>query len=156
MNNTFWIIKDELAGRPGPIKAPWSLIELRNNGVDSILNLTNENDYENEAIGCGIRVGNFPLPDHYAATMETERLCRKILPKAYKYLREEIKDSHKVIVHCAWGQDRTGLLLAYYLCTEKQISSKEAIKIIREKQKNAITAVGWEDMACRLMDQRVE
>lgn len=54
MNSTFWIIKGKLAGRPGPTKAPWSPIELRNNGIDSILNLTNENSYENEAIGYGI------------------------------------------------------------------------------------------------------
>lgn len=88
--------------------------------------------------------------------METERLCREMLPKAYKYLRDEINDSRKVIVHCAWGQDRTGLLLAYYLYNEKQISLEEAIKAIREKQQNAITAIGWEDMAYRLMDQRVD
>jgi protein-tyrosine phosphatase len=151
MKNTFWIIEDLLAGRPGPIDFPWSLKEFQNNGINIIINLTEDKDDTEELQKYNIESKWFPIPDDYPANNNTEVVCKKVIPEAYKYLESQLELNKKVVIHCAWGRDRTGLLLAYYLVKKLGMKATDAIKRVREKQPKAITAKGWEEMANKIL-----
>ena len=56
-----------------------------------------------------------------------------------------------MLVHCAWGRDRTGLLLAYYLAREAGWTPRAAIARVREACPKALSATGWEAMAERII-----
>ena len=56
-----------------------------------------------------------------------------------------------MLVHCAWGRDRTGLLLAYHLARTEKLTPRAAIARVRQVRPKAITAPGWEEMAERVI-----
>ena len=106
MNKVFWLLPNQLAGRPGPIDEPWFLQEFKAQGIAVIINLTNlEPDYP-ALEKVGISPGWSPLPDDYPANKQTEFECEQVVPSAYKFLREAMMGNRRVLVHCAWGQDR--------------------------------------------------
>lgn len=151
MKETFWIIPNKLAGRPGPELCPWSLNEFKQSQIDVFINLSLDEDNQLEFEQFGIENIWIPLLDDYPANLETEKACRKIIPKSYDLLSELITKNKRVVVHCSWGRDRTGFLLAYYIMKTENISPIEAINRIRIVQPKAITAKGWEEMAIRIM-----
>ena len=150
MNNVFWLVPNQLAGRSGPSRDPWSLPEPRAGGFDAILNLTEIEPDRTEFVLAQLELGWVPLPATYPANFETEQSCLKALPKAYKFLISHLEAGHKVLVHCAWGRDRTGLLLAYYLARSEKLSPKQAIARLRKVRPEAISP-GWEEMSERVI-----
>jgi len=151
MKNVFWLIPDCLAGRPGPVDEPWSLDELSKAGFKAVINLT-ETEPEKAAFERHqIEVGWYPIPDDYPANAETERISRRAIPEAHEFLVSHLAAGHKVLVHCAWGRDRTGLLLAYHLAMSMRESLSSAIAKVRKVRPKALTATGWEEMAERII-----
>jgi protein-tyrosine phosphatase len=151
MKNIFWLLPDRLAGRAGPTMEPWSLLELRAGGFDAVLNLSEFESRHTEFDSAELDHAWIPLPNHYPATAETETACLTALPQTYAFIRAHLEADHRVLVHCAWGRDRTGLVLAYYLARTAGISAEAAIAHVREVRPKAITAMDWEPMAHRLI-----
>jgi protein-tyrosine phosphatase len=151
MENVFWIIPDRLAGRSGPTYQPWRLAELREAGIDVVLNLSEFEPSPAEFLAAQLEVAWVPLPDSYPADEETEAACLQHLPTAHAFLQSHLEANRRVLVHCAWGRDRTGLLLAYHLVCVERLSPEAAIARVREVRPKALTALGWEEMAVRVI-----
>ena len=151
MDNVFWLIPDRLAGRPGPGEAPWSLAELSSIGFRAVIDLTESEPARAEFERYQIEVGWYPIPNDFPANEETERICRKAIPEAHEYLLSQLDAGHKVLVHCAWGRDRTGLLLAYHAAVNMGDSPSLAIARVRRVRAKALTADGWEEMTERII-----
>lgn len=55
-----------------------------------------------------------------------------------KLLRDIKSESGKIVVHCQYGQERTGIFLAIYLILFYNLTPKEAIKKIRKKRPGSL------------------
>jgi protein-tyrosine phosphatase len=151
MKNVFWIIPGILCGRAGPDMETWSLDEIRDSGIKAVLNVSEHEPNQSNFESANIDLEWIPFPASYPATEETEQVCLELLPKAYQFLRSNINERKCVLVHCSWGRDRSGLLLAYHLAISKNLGPREAIAELRKIRPKAITALGWEDMAERVI-----
>jgi len=58
-----------------------------------------------------------------------------------------------VLVHCSAGKDRTGLFMSYSLMREHDLGVDEAIARVREVRPQAITALGWDALARRVLSE---
>jgi protein-tyrosine phosphatase len=153
MREVFWVIEDQLAGRPGPSREPWSLEELREAGLDAILNLSEYAPNEDSMALVGFESSWIPLPTTVPPDQEAERICLEQASKAYNFIRDKITKGHRVLVHCVAGCDRTGLILTYYLAKSNSLKVGEAINQVRRVQRMALSADGWEDMAVRVISR---
>ncbi len=152
MDHVFWVIPNSLAGRPGPLRTPWSLDSLKEAGFNVVINLSevppDKEDFEK------LNIDSFwcPLPTAVPADRQAELDCIASLPKAFEYLVTSLNKNHKVLVHCKAGKDRTGLLLSYFFARTNGISSLQSITRIREINPEALSSEGWEAMAINVLD----
>lgn len=151
MQHVFWLIPDRLAGRTGPVKAPWRAEELRAAGFDLVLNLSETSPDETALRAAGLASHWEPLPTDVPATARAEAACVDAVPRALAVVLRELSAGRRVMVHCYAGQDRTGLLLAAYLVRERGLAPAAAIARVRTVRELAITAPGWEEMALRVL-----
>ena len=150
MKHFFWLIPDRLAGRPGPTSEPWSLEEIRASGFAAVINLSESAPDTPAFARAGLEVAWFPLPNSYPADLAAETGCLRDLPRAHDFLRAHWDAQRPLLVHCAWGRDRTGLLLAYHLVRSEGHSPEAAIAAVKHVRPQALTATGWEAMAVRV------
>jgi protein-tyrosine phosphatase len=153
MKSVFWLIPDQIAGRPGPVHSPWVAAELRAGGLSAVLNLSEREPDRAELEAAGFTVGWVPLPTDIPAIEATERWCLDALPRALEFLTIELAAGRRVLVHCRAGRDRTGLVLALYLAGKESLPAAEAIRRVRLARPDAIAATGWEAMALRVIPQ---
>lgn len=151
MEHVFWLIPDRLAGRTGPVRAPWQPAHLRAAGFDLIVNLSETAPDRDGLNAAGLRSAWHPLPTDVPATEATEAACLAALPAALATLEQELAAGGRVLVHCYAGQDRTGLLLAALLVKQRGCEPAEAIAEVRRVRELAITAPGWESTALRVL-----
>ncbi len=55
-----------------------------------------------------------------------------------KFLQIITQNSGKIVVHCQYGQERTGIMLAIYLVEIKNYSISQAIKEVRNKRPGSL------------------
>lgn len=151
MKNVFWLIPNRLAGRSGPDYAPWSLPELRAAGFDAVLNLSEFEPSRSAFAEAQLDVLWVPLPNSYPADLDAEIACLQALPAANAFVQSHLEAGRNVLVHCAWGRDRTGLVLAYHLARTSGLPPDAAIARVREVCPKALSATGWEQMAERII-----
>jgi len=61
VKHVYWLLNGLLAGRPGPVQAPWGLGELREAGLQALVSLNTEPD-PTEVIKAGLRHHSLPMP----------------------------------------------------------------------------------------------
>ncbi len=147
MKAVFWLIRDAIAGRPGPQMEPWSPAELRAAGFDAVVNLSEHPSDVAALEAAGLEARWVPLPTDVPPTKESEEQCVEALPRAYAFVSAQLARGRKVLVHCHAGKDRTGLLLAVLVAKRDGLSAPAAIKRVRAVRPLAITAPGWEALA---------
>ena len=152
MKHVFWVYRNKVAGRPGPVAAPWSLPELKQGGFDRILSVASDLFPHSAASASGISRTCIPLPDVAPPDAETVAICRANLRATLVVLERSVERGHQVLVHCAAGKDRTGLVLAHYVAKTENVGAAEAIRILRATRPEALSAEGWEEMALELID----
>jgi len=93
-----------------------------------------------------------PFPDVVPPDAYTTAICRANLPLTFEFLKANVDQGRSVLVHCAGGKDRTGLVLAYYMARREELDAATAIRRLRMTRPEALSAEGWEDMAVELIE----
>ena len=145
MEHIFWLIENEICGRPGPNHEPWDLEELSNTGVGAILSVNSGYSVCKDDLALnGLRHLCVPLAVS-APPLEGElELCVERLPIAFRFVQDNVKEGKSVLVHCRHGKDRTGLFLAYYLVKSKNMDIHKAIESVKRIRSTAMSAEGWD------------
>lgn len=152
MDQVFWVIREKLAGRPGPDRVPWNIVALRAGGIGAILSL-------NDGVLChpqdfqahDINYACMPLSDNAPPLPGDEQICLDVLPRAYEFASAQMNKQRGVLVHCSSGKDRTGLFLSYFLMQHAGLSVGEAMNAVRKVRPIAMSAWGWEEFAKRVL-----
>jgi len=152
MHDVFWLVPGRLAGRAGPNRRPWDLAALRGLGIGSVLSLNDGegcDPAEFEAHGLDYRC--VPLPPHEPPVPGDDDRCAAALPEAHAFVLERHAAGRAVLVHCSAGKDRTGLFMSYFLMRERGLDVDAAIRQVRAVRPNALSAMGWEALARRVL-----
>jgi protein-tyrosine phosphatase len=156
MKSVFWLEPGQLGGRPGPTEEPWVLDELRAAGVQAVLNLSEHEPDRADFKRVGIDVMWVAMPNGFPAGPVDEVGCTEMLPRAYAFVSRHLQESHPVIVHCAWGRERTGLLLSWHLVVTEGLDPQAAVARVRAIRPKALSADGWTEMAYRILSRADE
>lgn len=151
MKNVFWLVPGALGGRAGPMEQPWLLDDLRAGGVRAVLNLSEHEPDRADFERVAIDVLWSPMPNGFPAGPNDEVGCSEALPVAYRFVARHLEQGHPVIVHCAWGRERTGLLLSWHLVVTEGLDPYAAVERVKEIRPKALSADGWTEMAHRIL-----
>ena len=151
MDQLFWLMDGLLAGRPGPVQAPWNLDELYAAGLRAIVSLNTEPDPAAIA-AAGLRHYSLPLPPILPLTASLQDMILRGLEEVLATMRSEVSAGQPVMVHCHAGKDRTGLALTAYLVRYHGLDIEEAIESVRAVQPIAMSAPGYEATARRFAE----
>ena len=153
MQHVFWVYEGALAGRTGPRAEPWDISELQAGGIDLILSVASDLFPPQDAVRVGMSRTCVPMPDLAPPDEYSARVCTAVLPLAFEIVRSNIDAGRKVLVHCAAGCDRTGLVLSHYIAWREGIGPAEAIARLRTVRPEALSTRGWEQMALRVLPE---
>ncbi len=125
--NFHWIIKDRLCASSTP--SVRELLILKEVGVDAIVSLQNNNDYDiqdytREDLGAqDIDYKHIPIPDFQAPSNDQ-------FLEFIEYINNHPEKT--ILVHCYLGRDRTGTMLAAYLGYIEGLDGYSAIGKLRK------------------------
>ncbi|MEK6978021.1 MAG: protein-tyrosine phosphatase family protein [Candidatus Hydrothermarchaeota archaeon] len=145
MKHVYWIEEGWLAGRPGPNCRQWDLMELYQGGFRAIVSL--EETDPREILGAGFEHLMLLIPGCTVPGMEAmEEFCR--------YVEAKLGEGKPVLVHCHYGEGRTGTMLASW-CLWKGMGLEEAVGLVLSRKP---TAIGFPERleALRLFAERVQ
>jgi protein-tyrosine phosphatase len=155
VEHVYWLIDGLLAGRQGPVQAPWNLEAIRAAGVQIIVSLNTEPDPAAIA-AVGLRHHSLPMTPALPIVAPLQELLLGQLAPVLKAVHAEVSAGQPVLVHCHAGKDRTGLVLAAYLVRYHGLDVDEAIARVRVVQPIALSAPGYEATARRFAQQEKE
>jgi hypothetical protein len=144
MQHVYWVIEGLLAGRKGPMLAPWDLAELRVGGLRVIVSLSEEVDPDRIA-AAGLRLYRYAIPPVLIFTSEQQEDLLEGVEAALPVIQREVTGGWPVLVHCHEGKDRTGAMLACYLIRYRGHTADRAIECVRERRPDAMSAPGYEE-----------
>lgn len=152
MDHVFWLIDGLLAGRPGPVQAPWHLEDLYAGGLRTVISLNNEADPA-EIVAAGLRHHALPLPAILPLTGALQDMVLHGLGAVLAAMHAEVSTGQPVVIHCHSGKDRTGLALTAYLVRYHELDIEEAIARVRAIRPIAMSAPGYEATARRFAER---
>ena len=155
MKHVFWVYPGEVAGRPGPSVAPWRLSELKAGGFDVVLSVASDLFAHSDPTAVGITRSCIPLPDVVPPDDQTIRVCTAALPLTFEFIQSQVREGAQVLVHCAGGCDRTGLVLSHYIARREGLDASAAIQKVRAVRPEALSAPGWEEMALEVIPKLI-
>lgn len=156
MDHLYWVIDKELAGRPGPQLHPWTARELVQAGIGAVVSLAGP-VRTGDLRGAGIKI----LPVHQpmvllCSEVERERFL-EVMPIVTDFIDRCRAERRGVLVHCYYGCDRTGAVLACYLVANLGLTPDQAIARVRAANPQALAAQGYAECVStfqRLIEQR--
>ena len=142
MEQVFWLYDAEVGGRPGPGVAPWDLSSLRAGGIDVMLSLATDLFSHTGVVKAGISRTCTPFPDVLPPDPNVVALCSANLRLTFDFIHSNVEGGRTVLVHCAGGCDRTGLVLAHYLAIREGLGASDAIASLRAIRSESLSAKG--------------
>jgi len=135
--NFGWVERDiAVSGRPvTQSQVRW----LHENGIRSILSLTEDRIPPIFLEGLDIVYEHIPIPDHEPPLIET-------IVKSITFIDRMRREGRPILIHCAAGQGRSGSIAAAYMMYSKGLNSKEAIDWIRSARPGSIDPVQEESL----------
>ncbi len=142
MDSVYWVLDQQLAGRPGPRRRPWNPAQLFAGGLRTIVTLT-----LTEGVGNLARFGLRQLRVHYTPLpfmppghqWWVARRAERLLD----FIHAELAAGRPTLVHCHDGDDRTGIVLAGYFVRYYGLSSQAAIDYVRSIRPTAMKMPGY-------------
>jgi protein-tyrosine phosphatase len=154
MKELFWVVSQQLAGRPGPDEVPWDIDNLRRAGIGAILSVNDGRDCDTSVLASfGLSYACFSLSDGVPPQPGDVEVCLRSLSGAYAFALSQMKAERAVLVHCSGGNDRTGLFLCYFLMHYNGLRWEEALSIVRNVRPTALRAQGWEEFAKKVIER---
>ncbi len=142
MQYIYWVIENWLAGRPGPVRAPWDPAELYAGGFRAVVSLAAEEPIDDlSAYGLEHYRAAFPPLNLFSVGMR-KAFIYEALP-VWEFIHTRLEAGKPVLVHCHAGADRTGLILAGYLVVYRAIPPEVAIAQLRQANPSAMAAPGY-------------
>jgi hypothetical protein len=138
----YWVEPNQLAGRPGPDRAPWDPAELKAGGIGGIVSLCGPVD-STPLKAIGIKHLSVAQP---MILLETEPMRERflaVMKPAFRFSRECLENGEAVLVHCYHGCDRSGAVLACHLVAWRGLSAAEAVAQVRRANPAAMSAFGY-------------
>ena len=153
MREVFWLEKNRIAGRCGPVEIGWSLPELKAGGIDSILTLGEGVCHPGEIAAEGMNHRIVPLPETVPPAPGDEDRCISLLPSGLAFILMELGRDRTVLIHCHAGKDRTCLMMAYFLTTTYGESTEQTMTAVRKIRSVAFESTGWAEMSKRIINR---
>lgn len=155
MKDIYWVMEDILAGRCGPARAGWEPAALRAAGFGGVVSL-DPGDVDADALTAA---GLDHLPLYLPMTLllnEADRLgfLRALLP-VFDFIDGIRRRPAATLVHCHYGLDRTGAVLACYLVARERFHARQAIDYIRQQRPQAMFAPGYAEAVELFEEQRL-
>ncbi|WP_067662317.1 protein-tyrosine phosphatase family protein [Ferrimonas marina] len=154
MQDLFWLTPGQIAGRSGPNKLPWTVAELKQQGIDTVLSLNDAVEVDASALAQhGISHLHVELPANIPPAPGDQAQCLHRLPQALAQVSAALSQGDSVLIHCRSGKDRTGLMMAYLLMVRQGFSPQAAMAKVREVRPIAFSAEGWWELAEQVLHQ---
>ncbi len=128
--NYSWVIARELAASARP-SYRGSIRWLRIEGIEAILTLTEDPIPRYWLEEEKMISRHIPIPDHSLPTPAH-------IVAALEFIDANLKEGRSVLIHCAAGVGRTGVMLGAYFMKKFKITPEEAIRMVRESRPGSI------------------
>lgn len=145
MKHLFWMVEGVLAGRCGPCCQPWDPGELKENGIGAVVSLSDDAGDTEALANAGIAHLHRPITRNVPPLEQDVVLASQTIREALTWVMEMEDAQIPVLVHCALGNDRTGLLMAAYLMA-RGAAPVHAVSQVRSLREQAFTAEGWDQL----------
>lgn len=145
MKHLFWMVEGVLAGRCGPCCQPWDLGELKAVGIGAVVSLSDDAGDPDALARAGIAHLHRPIKRNVPPLEEDVSRAGEAISEALAWVLEMEAAQTPVLVHCALGNDRTGLLMAAYLMA-RGAAPVHAVSQVRSLREQAFTAEGWDQL----------
>ncbi len=125
------------AYRVAGMSEPWStkmeptLELLKEQGIDAILTLTEDNLYGKEYTAAGFLSYHEPIEDCEPPSIEG-------MDRAIGFINKCLEEGHGVAVHCLEGRGRTGTVLGAWLGLKESLSPQAAIRRVYDLREHTI------------------
>lgn len=156
LQHVYWAIENELAGRPGPDCRPWNPRELSAAGIRAMVSLAGPIRM-GELRQAGIDVLPVQQPMILLEREPDRERFVELMPLVVEFIDRHRSEGTKVLVHCHYGCDRTGTVLACYLVARGNLSPTDAIAKVRSANPRALSAPGYAEAVstyARLLESR--
>lgn len=152
MEHIFWLEEGKVAGRCGPDNYSWNPSELAEHGFSAIISVNDgEHCNEDEISASGLAYACIPLSKNSPPIEGDREICLIGLPKALSFIKTHLATG-KVLIHCYSGKDRTGVLMAYYLFKEHDMTIEQAMDHVWSVRSIAFSAPGWVEHCRSILD----
>ena len=76
------------------------------------------------------------LVNHHLAMYSVP--SKDVISKFLQVVRDAMSKGEKLVVHCQYGQERTGMMLAIYLAEIQNYNTLDAMEIVRERRPSSL------------------